>query len=336
MTATPSDPDVMAHPDFNKNDASLNFELTNRVFNIRVKRLMKDIKEDKVLGNASNIIFVTEFQKRGLPHIHMVVTLDTKVSSSWMLSLLYICLMHLIISQMETPDDVDGFVSCELPDPDLNPELHRRVTKYMLHNCNGRCLDKDGRCKKGFPHSFREETVMNDGKGWIGLKRARGGATFTKGGTTYDTRHVVPYNPFLLMRYDCHLNVLPFNNLRQARYLFKYICKGVDCACVERTFKLFDHVINVCLILAPTCLSLHRFVSCPQNPDHPSRTDKTFAAMKVVPKKPGEGEGSYVLIDQLSFIQDMQYMTAPEAHWHLSSYNMHYSMFSVSAAVDVV
>jgi hypothetical protein len=146
---------------------------------------------------------------------------------------------------METPDDVDSMVTCAMPDPDKDPVLFDRVTKYMLHECKDRCMDPKGFCKKGFPHEFQEETLMSNNNGWIVLKRPRGGPSFTKGTKTYDTRHVVPYNPYLLMRYDCHLNVLPFNNLRQAKYLFKYICKGVDCACVEKTFKLFEHVIQV-------------------------------------------------------------------------------------------
>jgi hypothetical protein len=145
---------------------------------------------------------------------------------------------------METPDDVDSLVTCEMPCPVRNPVLHALVKNTMIHVCNGRCL-VNGVCQKGFPHSFREETVMSDGRGWIALRRPSGGPTATKGGVTYDCRHVVAYNPYLLLKYQCHLNILPFRNLRQARYLFKYICKGVDKACVEKVFELYQHVIRV-------------------------------------------------------------------------------------------
>lgn len=147
---------------------------------------------------------------------------------------------------METPDDVDLSISCALPDPVDQPELHQFVTKFMLHGpCSERCQDAQKNCRKGHPMKFREETVLDDGRGWIGIKRCRGGPTFRKGGKTYDTRDVVPYSPILLRTMGCHINVLPFRNFKQARYLFKYITKGVDMACVEMTYQKFGHKIQV-------------------------------------------------------------------------------------------
>lgn len=79
MTANPNDLDVLSHPEIKKGDPSLNTDIIARVFDIKVQKLKRMLKGEKILGNVRNIISVTEFQKRGLPHVHMVVTTDHKV-----------------------------------------------------------------------------------------------------------------------------------------------------------------------------------------------------------------------------------------------------------------
>jgi hypothetical protein len=50
-------------------------ELVTCVFNLKLDALLKDIK-DNVLGNVIAKIWVIEFQKRGLPHAHILLILD--------------------------------------------------------------------------------------------------------------------------------------------------------------------------------------------------------------------------------------------------------------------
>lgn len=71
---------MTAEGSINLNDGSLNTDVVNRLFKRKTELFRKDLIENKVLGNVRNYIQVTEFQKRGLPHIHAVVTLDRKVS----------------------------------------------------------------------------------------------------------------------------------------------------------------------------------------------------------------------------------------------------------------
>lgn len=47
---------------------------------------------------------------------------------------------------------------------------------------------------------------------------------------TRDNRHVVPYNAYLLKRYNCHINVEYVGSIRSVKYLYKYIYKGHDLA----------------------------------------------------------------------------------------------------------
>jgi hypothetical protein len=39
---------------------------------------------------------------------------------------------------------------------------------------------------------------------------------------------IVPYNPYLSTKYDCHLNVEVCSTIRAVKYLYKYVYKGHD------------------------------------------------------------------------------------------------------------
>ncbi|GBN18951.1 hypothetical protein AVEN_38676-1 [Araneus ventricosus] len=45
-----------------------------------------------------------------------------------------------------------------------------------------------------------------------------------------DNRFVVPYNPYLLLKYIAHINVEICISLRAVKYIYKYIYIGFDCA----------------------------------------------------------------------------------------------------------
>ena len=45
---------------------------------------------------------------------------------------------------------------------------------------------------------------------------------------TIDNQSIVPYNPFLLLKYDCHFNVEIVTSVVFVKYLYKYISKGPD------------------------------------------------------------------------------------------------------------
>ena len=60
-----------------------------RVFKLKKDQLMQDIKTGGVLGKVVAHMHVVEFQKRGLPHIHILVILaerDRNITPEMMFS----------------------------------------------------------------------------------------------------------------------------------------------------------------------------------------------------------------------------------------------------------
>ncbi|CAN0897205.1 ATP-dependent DNA helicase PIF1 [Linum grandiflorum] len=162
-----------------------------RVFRMRLELLKKDADMHTV-----------EFQKRGLPHVHIILWLSDNYKP-------------------KTPPMVDKIISAELPDPLLDPVGYESVTKFMLHGPCGQmrpsspCM-KDNKCAKFFPKPFAPETTF-DKNGYVTYRRRATNISAIKSGANLDNSYVVPYNRDLVVKYQAHIN-----------YLFKYITKGPD------------------------------------------------------------------------------------------------------------
>ena len=60
--------------------------------------------------------------------------------------------------------------------------------------------------------------------------RRRSGGSFRNGATN---QYVVPYNKYLLKKFNAHINVEVCTSFSAVKYVFKYIYKGYDCAYVK-------------------------------------------------------------------------------------------------------
>ena len=193
-------------------------DLVSRVFSMKLKSLMHDLTTKHVLGREIAHTYVVEFQKRGLPHAHIL----------------------LIMKEEDRPkaaDQYDAAVSAEFSD---NPVIRKVQSEFMIHRCTDYCRDdkntKNCCCKKGYPKPFCQHTVDSDNSYPNYRRRSPddGGQTVviknktTQKTTTFDNRRVVPHNIFLLMKYRCHLNVEVCNSIACVKYLYKYVYKGHD------------------------------------------------------------------------------------------------------------
>ncbi|XP_071582532.1 uncharacterized protein, partial [Temnothorax nylanderi] len=118
-------------------------DICARVFNIKKDYLIDVIVRQKFFGEVLAYVYVIEFQKRGLPHIHLLITLKQNC-------------------KILNPETVDRFISAEIPDPNENESLHNVVMKHMIHGpCGDWCLIND-KCSKHFPKPFQPETTMDE------------------------------------------------------------------------------------------------------------------------------------------------------------------------------
>lgn len=197
-------------------------DICARVFNQYFKAMMDDICKKKIFGTVIAHIHTIEFQKRGLPHAHVLLWLSPN-------------------DKPRNSTDTDRFISAEVPDPVQYPELYEIVSNNMIHgpcgpfNANAPCM-RDGKCTKNFPKSFKDITVDNM-DGYPVYRRRRNRRTVVKNvrGRSFelDSRWVVPYNWYLLLRYKCHINVEQCSSIQSVRYIHKYVCKGSDRAAVR-------------------------------------------------------------------------------------------------------
>lgn len=161
----------------------------------------------------STELYTIEFQKRGLPHCHLLIWVPTEY-------------------KIREPEDLDQYISAEFPDKDADPVLYRIVSERMLHgpcgtaNSSSSCM-KDGVCTKKFPKQF-EAVTRFDSEGYVHYKRSDGIQPFIKNGAPLDNGFIVPYNKDLLLRFDAHINVEYCGWSMLIKYLFKYISKGAD------------------------------------------------------------------------------------------------------------
>ncbi|XP_071705086.1 uncharacterized protein [Rutidosis leptorrhynchoides] len=192
-------------------------EIVARIFKQKLDNLMNDIMKGNIFRTCEAGIHIIEFQKCGFLHVHILIWLTRA----------YKC---------KTPEDINDLISSEIPNEAHDPEGYKAVTEYMLHSPCGRkhkdapCMI-DNQCSKHFPKSYYAETTIDE-DGYANYRRRNNGVNVTKGKSTLDNSFVVPYNRYLLIRYNAHINVEWCNRSLAIKYLFKYLNKGPDRATI--------------------------------------------------------------------------------------------------------
>ncbi|XP_063939748.1 uncharacterized protein LOC135148453 [Daucus carota subsp. sativus] len=192
-------------------------DIISRVFRLKLDQLTNDIKKKAYFG-----VCVGEFQKRGLPHVHMLIWLDSK-------------------SKLYLKNNVDKFVSAEIPDPIKDPVGYAAVKAFMIHgpcglqNTKSPCM-KGLKCIRHFPQKYSARTTFDE-SGFPVYRRRRQNIIVNVRNAELDNQWLVPYNRDLLVKYQCHMNIEICCHARSLKYLFKYCLKGHDTATVHVTGK---------------------------------------------------------------------------------------------------
>lgn len=194
-------------------------DIVARVFRQKLKMLLDLINKGKIFGAVGCYMYTVEWQKRGLPHVHILVWLKEKI--------------HV--------DRVDHLIRAEIPNAETDPHLHDIITKQMIHGPCGSinplssCM-KNGKCTKRYPRQLLQET-RTDTDGYPLYRRRspdNGGYTTiikVKGmDVQVDNRWVVPYCPLLSKAFNAHINLEFCSSVKSIKYICKYVNKGSDMA----------------------------------------------------------------------------------------------------------
>lgn len=104
--------------------------------------------------------------------------------------------------------------------------------KHMMHgpcgslNPKNSCM-RDDICKNHYPKEFVEVTSMGKNS-YDAYRRRNNNDKVHVRGAFLDNSYVVPYCPFLISKYDCHINVEICADIKLVKYLYKYIHKWHD------------------------------------------------------------------------------------------------------------
>lgn len=143
MTCNPNWPEIN-HSLHDDEFSNFRPDIVVRVFKSKLKELIDCIVKKQILGKVEAIIYTIEFQKRGLPHAHILLTLHTD-------------------DKIDGEEDINKYVCAEIPDINSHPKLHDFVKRHMMHgpcgslNPNSVCM-RDGKCSKNFPREFSHRT----------------------------------------------------------------------------------------------------------------------------------------------------------------------------------
>src|SRR5205814_6679883 len=89
-------------------------DIVCRVFNLKLKALMDDLLKKHVLGHVVADVFTIEFQKRGLPHVHILLIMDHE-------------------DKIRDAEGIDDIICVEIPDYAVDPSLYEVVISNMMH-----------------------------------------------------------------------------------------------------------------------------------------------------------------------------------------------------------
>ncbi|KAF7831919.1 ATP-dependent DNA helicase PIF1-like [Senna tora] len=111
-------------------------DLVSRLFKIKFNKLIRDITKDMLFDNCRPDIYTIEFQKRGLPHAHILLWLSPE-------------------DKCTSASQIDLVIFAEIPNREAHPKLYEAVKNFMIH---GPCAS----LRKSSPCMLNDDDNIDD------------------------------------------------------------------------------------------------------------------------------------------------------------------------------
>ena len=201
-------------------------DIVCQVFKARLQALIHNLKQGKYFngGKVQYIMYVIEYQHRGLPHAHIVVRLDNHPVDELAMTKLNYIKQHI---QARYPIELSNNAT-EVHKEDYNTYVNLIHSK-MIHKCstqapNGCKKDIDSRCRHGYSEHIQNKCDSLDERVYPVYYRPN-----------ENDLMVVSHNKKLLLDWNGHCNVEYCGKTYAVLYLYNYLFKG--------TAKIFNCIL---------------------------------------------------------------------------------------------
>ena len=93
-------------------------DIVARIFRIKLDELLHDLRNKSHFGKVIAIVYIIEFQKRGLPHAYILLFLDLN-------------------DKCPSSTDIDNIITVEIPNQNEDPTAYEAVKQFMMHGLCG-------------------------------------------------------------------------------------------------------------------------------------------------------------------------------------------------------
>ena len=187
------------------------------VFKQKLKTILNFINTRKLFGEVKAYVWRIEYQKRGLPHAHILFWTDFDTSNL---------------------QDVDKVVNVRYPliSPFLNDtlminDITELINMYQIHSHSSRCTSKDGKCQFNYPQPISEKTKIVNHR-----------YIFAR---SENEVMIVPHNSLLLTYLRSHHCLEVISSDQCIGYILKYCTKNSDFSKIDmKPVRLFNKEVD--------------------------------------------------------------------------------------------
>ena len=200
--------------------------VTSEFIHNKFAALLEFIKEGKPFGKVKSYFIRYEYQSRGTVHFHCLFWVEGApvIGES---------------SDEEVAAFIQKYITCRLPDKDLEPDLYQIVNKFQQHSCRKYCLrsvktSSKGQscfhleCRFGFPLPATQELILRDVlSSLVGKFTHQFKKRLYDLPRSFEERNINAYNPVCSLLWGANMDIqfVAENTFAIPEYVCKYLLK---------------------------------------------------------------------------------------------------------------